>query len=825
MAIYRIRDLGGTGVITDLAGYNVPSNGFTKANNARFFNNRIEKIGGNQKIFSKNMPSKPVLAICQRPNTQQIIYGTPDSIYIGDGSSHSNASVQTSDTFPQPKAGSNSYGKSLISDLTNVIQISLGHWHTLCLIGDGTVVARGDSAYAKTNVGTWSSVDKVVATAYDSFGIKADGTIVHCGRNASNLGTLATAWTEIVDLASDNDTDTIIGAKSDGTVIGIGDNTYGQRGVSGWSTIKKVSMGLNHTVGLKQDGTVVATGNNFHGQCNVTGWTDVIQISANGNFTLGLKSNGTVLFCGDNGDGQGNVSGWSDVRYISAGRLHSIGVLNDNTAVACGSNAASQLDGIGTFGNIHLLEAGYNNTLGLKYSYNYTPYLVNAKNTWHYDYLSNCVIFNSLNHNPQGLLPNEINFVELPGWGKSNKDSSTVYDWKTPVIRSFKNYLLALSTIEDGIDYPQRVRWSDVSYVNALPTNWHQDDPNTDGGFNDLSSSTGKIVDGCTLSDKFILYTDKETYIMSYIGGDFIFEFTKLFSDSGLLAPECVCEFEGKHFVISENDIFIHNGSSKEPVASGRVKDFLLTEISSSNSQATKVFAYPKRKEIWIQYISSGIADSEDVDDPFGFACNRAAIWNYEYNTWYFTELSNSFDLNIVYQPNPDIRAWEDYGTIGIDEWDAIFRENEAWNAYKQSFNNQIIVSGSKDYAIYGLDVGSTFTYKQSGAVLSRPVVTTLEKSNIDFDDVVEDIGRHKFITSMYPQISGTGNLTFYIGGSNNPNSDPVWDMNTTYTINEDIKVDCFSNYRYPALKIVDSTEGRWTFSSLDIQFVIEGTR
>ena len=36
-----------------------------------------------------------------------------------------------------------------------------------------------------------------------------------------------------------------------------------------------IATGGNHTVGLKSDGTVVAVGNNFYGQCNVSGWTDI----------------------------------------------------------------------------------------------------------------------------------------------------------------------------------------------------------------------------------------------------------------------------------------------------------------------------------------------------------------------------------------------------------------------------------------------------------------------------------------------------------------------------------------------------------------------
>ena len=36
-----------------------------------------------------------------------------------------------------------------------------------------------------------------------------------------------------------------------------------------------ISAGFAHTVGLKSDGTVVAVGSNSFGQCDVSGWTDI----------------------------------------------------------------------------------------------------------------------------------------------------------------------------------------------------------------------------------------------------------------------------------------------------------------------------------------------------------------------------------------------------------------------------------------------------------------------------------------------------------------------------------------------------------------------
>ncbi len=51
-------------------------------------------------------------------------------------------------------------------------------------------------------------------------------------------------------------------------------------------------------MGLKSDGTVVAVGNNDYGQCDVGGWTDIIQVAAGYCDMVVLKSDGTVVTAG-----------------------------------------------------------------------------------------------------------------------------------------------------------------------------------------------------------------------------------------------------------------------------------------------------------------------------------------------------------------------------------------------------------------------------------------------------------------------------------------------------------------------------------------------
>lgn len=74
------------------------------------------------------------------------------------------------------------------------------------------------------------------------------------------------------------------------------------------------NTGNAHTIGLKSDGTVVAVGWNEYGQCNVSGWRDIVAEAAGCAHSLGLKSDGTVVAVGDNKYGQCDVSGWRGIQ-------------------------------------------------------------------------------------------------------------------------------------------------------------------------------------------------------------------------------------------------------------------------------------------------------------------------------------------------------------------------------------------------------------------------------------------------------------------------------------------------------------------------------
>ena len=72
-----------------------------------------------------------------------------------------------------------------------------------------------------------------------------------------------------------------------------------------------IAMGNGHAAAVKTDGTVVTVGENRYGQCDVSEWRDMIAAISGSSFdVIGLKSDGTVV----TSDSRPDVSDWRDIR-------------------------------------------------------------------------------------------------------------------------------------------------------------------------------------------------------------------------------------------------------------------------------------------------------------------------------------------------------------------------------------------------------------------------------------------------------------------------------------------------------------------------------
>src|SRR6185503_21346479 len=89
---------------------------------------------------------------------------------------------------------------------------------------------------------------------------------------------------------------TALGLRGDGTIVGWGNNSYGQLNIPASATNIIAVAAANHCVAARSDGSIIAWGRNDVFQTQVPPWlSDVVAVAANGIHSVALRSDGVVV--------------------------------------------------------------------------------------------------------------------------------------------------------------------------------------------------------------------------------------------------------------------------------------------------------------------------------------------------------------------------------------------------------------------------------------------------------------------------------------------------------------------------------------------------
>jgi alpha-tubulin suppressor-like RCC1 family protein len=237
--------------------------------------------------------------------------------------------------------GNDSYGQSTVpADLSDVVTIVAGSYHSLALKTDGTVITWGNNYILPAGL---SGVVAIAAGGSHSLALKADGTVIAWGNNTSGQTTVPVGLSGVVAIAAGGYHS--LALKANGTVIAWGYNEFGQGTVPvGLSSVVAIAAGRSHSLALKADSTVVAWGFNTSGQSTVpAGLAGVAAIAAGNDHSLALRADGSITAWGDNTYGQTMApAGLTGVVAIAAGGGHSFALKADGFLAAWGANYHGQ---------------------------------------------------------------------------------------------------------------------------------------------------------------------------------------------------------------------------------------------------------------------------------------------------------------------------------------------------------------------------------------------------------------------------------------------------------------------------------------------------
>ena len=361
-------------------------------------------------------------------------------------------------------------------------------------------------------------------------------------------------------------------------------------------------------------------------------------------------------------------------------------------------------------------------------------------------------------------------------------------------LRAYKNYLIALNVSTTApVYYPHRVLWSHPADPGTVPASWDTTDVTRDAGSVDLPGDD-HVVDGGTLRDSFIVYKERSTHVMRFVGGQYIFAFNQAFTESGILAPNCWTEFDGQHFVMTNSDIIRHDGVSAQSILDGRMRRWLFQNLDADNARMAFVCKQWYFSEIWFCFPEAGAS-----------ACNLAIVWNYKNNTLSVRDI-------------PDLRhaASGLVGASSLTTWDSDtlpwISDSLSWNANEIAPNLQrLLMCSPTNGANYLADSG----YQYAGGFIPA----SLERTGLTFGAP----DRIKTVRSVRPRFRWAGNqVTLQLGTQTDPYEAVTWADPVTFTIGQDYQADSIVSGRYIAFRLA-SEAYQWQLDGLDFDVVLSG--
>lgn len=352
------------------------------------------------------------------------------------------------------------------------------------------------------------------------------------------------------------------------------------------------------------------------------------------------------------------------------------------------------------------------------------------------------------------------------------------------VLRAYKNLLIAGNLTEydsTNTTIVRRlagvVRTSDVAAPGSIPANWNPFAAGVNTADEFTLSSTGTVQDMAELQGRMYIYTNNSIHSLEQTGSSSIpFSISTVTDSYGAQTLEAVQEYDGRHFVVGSNDVYVFGGhpGSIQSVADGRVRRYLINNLNKAHEQKLFILKYQAKDELWICYPKG---NSTTV--------NECLIWNYRLNNWTIRRMQSTITSGDIapYLNNPNERV-------------PLF-----------SYSTELMYA-DKTYSLVNSSAYESFIERKKLGM--SPEFDTETLSNIAM------------------KVEGSNAvLTMNVKGSNYPGADvdPTTGVSNNFVVASDYKIGIRESGRFLNYKLTETATNEWNVSGLQYEILKGGSR
>lgn len=342
-------------------------------------------------------------------------------------------------------------------------------------------------------------------------------------------------------------------------------------------------------------------------------------------------------------------------------------------------------------------------------------------------------------NNPPVYWPLTGNCLATANWDDYGAAAGTA-----GVLWTFKNHIFCGDVQGDE----SRVAWTAAIEAGTPAADWEVLTTN-EAGFVDLSDTRGAIQNGLSLGRSCMIYKDTGgAYLCDYVGGNQVFSFRLFSRELSLVARHGVCDIDGGHVLLTNDDVILTDGQSARSIIDGSNRRALFSEIDADNIGESWLLFNRAKSEVWICYPTGG-----------NQAANRAAIYDMASGRWGWRSLGRgaigqgvTFAARGIVEDSAADFEWDSYGgswAAAPDTWDAA-----QFNPSQESVLSAELTNSTSDDGVFAqLDVGTTDS-------AGNDVNAALHRYGLDFGEP-DSI---KTVRSIHVNASGGGTITGHFG-------------------------------------------------------------
>lgn len=394
------------------------------------------------------------------------------------------------------------------------------------------------------------------------------------------------------------------------------------------------------------------------------------------------------------------------------------------------------------------------------------------------------------------------------------------------VMRSYREYAIALNTTENSINYPRRVRWSHPAIPGAMPSTWDESRTDKDASYHDFEETTDIVVDGLQLRDLFVVYKQHSTWALQWTGGQYVMQVRQLFTTFGMLAANCCVEYMGRHVVLTDNDVVVHDGLSADSIIEEKWRETLFADINYTYYNNCFLTRNVEEDEIWICYpsISAG--------EPYW--CDKALIWNWRHQTWYQRDIPKAShivpgkiswgdDAAPIYTWQTVLGTWD--GTVPISF--------STWNKTALSLPIRSLIgaypedrSSTASGTLSPLSTSSLMRLNKTNAFDGSAITSYLIRESLTltgqdkYGKARIDLQAYKHVKRIWPYIAAVDGtvIQISIGVQRRTQDLVIWNPPVSFVVGQMEFVNVRAMGRVISIKFENTSTAAWTMTGYDIE-------